>query len=100
LRRSCSGIPHVLWWLGAATAAAQSPRAANPERPTFATHAYAVATGYAELEQGLSVRGTSSLREQTSWDVNLKFGVARYGQVALFGPAYTRGSRGGGRARA
>src|SRR5207244_696597 len=35
----------------------QSPRAANPERPTFATHAYAVAPGYAELEQGVRVAG-------------------------------------------
>src|SRR5438876_162427 len=35
----------------------QSPRAANPERPTFATHAYTVAPGYIELEQGGGVRG-------------------------------------------
>jgi hypothetical protein len=71
-------------------ATAQSPRAANPERPTFATHAYVVAPGYVELEQGLSARGTSSLREETSWDVNVKFGVSPHAQVALFGPLYAR----------
>ena len=77
-------------------AVAQSPRAANPERPTFATHAYSVAPGYAEVEQGLSARGVRSLREQTSWDVNLKLGVSRHAQVALFGPLYTRQTAGGG----
>src|SRR2546425_12686478 len=57
---------HLLWPLGVAAgiaaggsapAAAQSPREANPERPTFATHAYAVAAGDAELEQGLAGAG-------------------------------------------
>jgi len=75
---------------------AQSPRQANPERPTFATHAYAAAPGYAELEQGLAARGVRSLREQTSWDVNLKLGLSRRLQVALFGPLYARGPASGG----
>ena len=99
----CSAGRHRAW-LGAAaavamagaSAAAQSPRAANPERPTFATHAYAVAPGYAELEQGLAARGSTSLREQTSWDVNLKLGVSRHVQVGLFGPLYARTSAGAG----
>ncbi len=77
-------------------AIAQSPRQANPERPTFATHAYAVVPGYVELEQGLAARGVGSLREETSWDVNLKLGVSRHVQAALFGPLYTRGAGGGG----
>jgi hypothetical protein len=84
----------LLFSMGAA--AAQSPREANPERPTFATHAYAVAPGYAELEQGVSARGIHSLRDATSWDVNLKFGLSGWGQLALFGPIYLRGSGGGG----
>ena len=84
----------LLFAAGAATA--QSPRDANPERPTYATHAYAVATGYAELEQGFSARGTHSLRDATSWDVNLKFGLSGWGQFALFGPLYVRGPGGGG----
>src|SRR5881409_4172516 len=74
----------------------QSPRAANPERPTFATHAYAVAPGYAELEQGLAARGTGSLREATNWDVNLKVGLSRHVQLGLFGPLYARTSAGSG----
>ena len=76
--------------LAAVTIAAQSPRAANPERPTFATHAYAVAPGYVELEQGLAARGVASLREETRWDVNLKVGVSHHAQAALFGPLYGR----------
>ena len=55
-----------------------------------------MAPGYAELEQGIAARGTASLRDQTSWDVNLKFGVSRRVQVALFGPAYTRIPSGSG----
>ena len=66
-------------------AVAQGPGTANPERPTVATHAYAVAPGYVELEQGLSTRGRRSLSEQTSWDLNLKIGLTRHLQLGLFG---------------
>lgn len=94
-----SGARRLLASLGAAAslagadpraAAPQSPRQANPERPTFATHAYAVAPGYAELEQGLSARGVASLREATSWVVDLKVGVSHNVQAALSGPLYSR----------
>ena len=106
-KRLCapSSVSRRLAWLGAVAAVAggsaspavaQSPREANPERPTFATHAYAVAPGYAELEQGLAARGTGSLREETSWDVNLKVGVSHHLQIGLFGPAYTRTPAGSG----
>ena len=70
--------------------AAQSPRAANPERPTVATHAYTVAPGYAELEQGLRAQGVGNLRDQTSWEFNLKIGVAPPVQLGLFGTGYNR----------
>ena len=82
--------------VGTVELGSQSPRDANPERPTFATHAYTAAPGFVELEQGLSARGVGSLREATSWDVNLKLGVAPHAQVALFGPLYARGPGGGG----
>src|ERR1700682_1966195 len=75
---------------------AQTPRAANPERPTVATHAYAVAPGYVELEQGLSARGRRTLGEQTSWDLNLKIGLTPHLQLGLFGPAYLRTDGGAG----
>ncbi len=78
------------------TAVAQSPREANPERPTFATHAYAVAPAYAELEQGRAARGVASLREETSWDGNLKFGISHHAQGAIFGPVYARTAAGDG----
>lgn len=75
---------------------AQSPRAANPERPTVATHAYAVAPGYIEIEQGISARGSSSLAEATSWDVNVKIGVERHLQLGIFGSGYSRTGLGHG----
>lgn len=75
---------------------AQSPRAANPERPTVATHAYAVAPGYIEIEQGVSARGAASLSEATSWDVNVKIGIAPHIQLGLYGPGYARNSAGHG----
>ena len=69
---------------------AQSPRAANPERPTVATHAYAVAPGYVDVEQGISARGSTSLASATSWDLNVKIGIASHIQLGLFGPGYLR----------
>ena len=80
----------------ASSLAAQSPRAANPERPTVATHAYTVAAGYAELEQGARAFGVDALREATAWDFNLKIGLARNLQLAMFGPGYVRTSDGVG----
>ncbi len=82
--------------LGAVAGVAQSPRAANPERPTVATHAYAVAPGYVEVEQGVSARGVASLKDATSWDVNVKFGIAPHVQLGIFGPGYARNSAGHG----
>ncbi len=75
---------------------AQSPRAANPERPTVATHAYAVAPGYVEVEQGISARGSTSLAAATSWDVNVKIGIAPHIQLGIFGPGYVRTGAGHG----
>ena len=82
----------------AAGASAQSPRTANPDRPTFATHAYAVAPGYLEIEQGLRAQGTNNLSGQTAWDVNMKIGVAPWLQLGVFGPAlvHTQGAAGCG----
>ncbi len=74
----------------------QSPRAANPERPTFATHAYTVAPGYIELEQGVRVQGADDLSDATAWDYNLKFGLARGVQLAFFGTGFMRTAAGTG----
>ena len=75
---------------------ALSPRAANPERPTVATHAYTVAPGYAELEQGARAFGVSALSEGTAWDLNLKIGVRPGLQFGLFGAGYVRTGAGAG----
>jgi hypothetical protein len=80
----------------AGDAFAQSPRAANPERPTVATHAYAVAPGYAELEQGVRWFGVGSLTEGTAWDWNLKIGLGRGVQAGFFGSAYPDTDAGSG----
>jgi hypothetical protein len=75
---------------------AQTPRTANPERPTVATHAYTVAPGYAELEQGARAFGVSGLAEATSWDFNLKVGVRSGLQLGFFGAGYVRTGAGAG----
>src|SRR5438094_8159704 len=82
--------------VGAARLASQSPRAANPERPTFATHAYTVAPGYIELEQGVRVQGADDLSDATAWDYNLKIGLARGVQLAFFGTGFMRTAAGTG----
>jgi hypothetical protein len=82
--------------LGGTRLVAQSPRTANPERPTVATHAYAVAPGFIEIEQGISARGVGGFGEATSWDVNAKVGVTPHLQLALFGPAFLRTATGHG----
>src|SRR2546425_8774864 len=79
-----------------AAAAAQSPRAANPERPSVATHAYVVAPGYAELEQGVRAQGVGDFRAATTWEFNLKLGLTRHAQLGLFGTGYARRARGAG----
>jgi len=61
-----------------------------------ATHAYTVAPGYAELEQGARAFGVEGVREATAWDFNLKIGVRRDAQLGVFGPAYLRTSAGVG----
>src|SRR5258708_12263318 len=79
-----------------APARAQSPRVANPERPTVATHAYPVAPGYLELEQGVRAQGSTSGRDFTSWEFNLKLGLAPSVQIAAFGTGFVRGPAGSG----
>jgi hypothetical protein len=61
-----------------------------------ATHAYTVAAGYAELEQGARAFGLSGLGEGTAWDFNLKIGVRPGLQVGFFGAGYVRTAAGGG----
>ena len=80
----------------AVVARGQSPRDANPERPTFATHAYAVAPGYVELEQGVRSQGVAELGDVTAWDYNLKIGLVPRVQLALFGTGLVHTAAGSG----
>jgi hypothetical protein len=75
-----------------------APRAANPERPTVATHAYTVARGYAELEQGVRAFGfgLTGLVAATAWDFNLKIGIRPDLQLGVFGAGYVRTGAGVG----
>src|SRR5882762_3302728 len=72
------------------------PWAANPERPTVATHAYTVAPGYGELEQGVRAFGLRKFTEATAWDVNFKIGLRPGVQLGIFGLPYVRSGAGGG----
>jgi hypothetical protein len=81
----------TVWIVSApAVSAGQAAHTANPERPTVATHAYAVAPGFIEIEQGLSARGVGGLGQVTSWDANVKIGVTPHLQLGLFGPLLLR----------
>jgi len=80
----------VLGCAGSLGARSGSPRDANPERPTVATHAYSVAGGYAELEQGTRVFGPGYLRTSAGAGVGdlgvslkLSRGVSSRSTVAL-----------------
>jgi hypothetical protein len=62
------------------------PRAVQPERPTVATHAGTVASGYLEVETGAELdRFTGGVRSSVIPTV-LKFGAARRLQVDVFAP--------------
>ena len=55
---------------------APDPRAVQPERPTVATHAYAVAPGYAELETGWEWDHNQDATRGWSFPILLKIGLA------------------------
>ncbi len=76
----------ILFGLAALPLAAQDapdPRAAQPERPTLATHAYAVAPGYAELETGGEWDHTGGLPNGLVFPFLLKLGLAPRVQLGL-----------------
>jgi hypothetical protein len=64
---------------------AQDPRAAQPERPTVATHAWTVAPRYAELETGIEWDRNLDASFAFSTPTVLKIGVARRAQLGAFG---------------
>lgn len=62
---------------------APDPRAAQPERPTLATHAYAVAPGYAELETGGEWDHSGGSPDGLVFPVLLKLGLLPRLQLGL-----------------
>src|SRR5580765_8235400 len=64
---------------------AADPRAAQPERPTVATHAWTVAPGYAELETGVEWDRNRDSSYGFSTPSVLKIGVSRRAQLGVFG---------------
>jgi hypothetical protein len=64
--------------------APRDPRAAQPERPTVATHAGTVAPGWLEFESGFEFDRASGGQRITIGTLVTKFGVAPRLQVELF----------------
>lgn len=65
-------------------ASAPNPRAVQPERPTVATHAYAVAPGYVELELGVQEMQPAGI-SQFQLPAVLKIGLLPRTQLELQG---------------
>ena len=75
----------MLCALGVSQVRAQSnPRAAMPERPTVATHAFTVAPGYLELETGAERDANRDGTVAWSTPTVLKIGLASRAQAGLF----------------
>jgi hypothetical protein len=64
---------------------APDPRAAQPERPTVATHAWTVAPRYAELETGVEWDRNRDSSYGFSTPSVLKIGVSRRAQLGVVG---------------
>lgn len=63
---------------------APDPRAAQPERPTVATHAHTVAPGYMEIEAGLQGIHPAPDRSRLDLPGLVKIGISTHVQLDLF----------------
>jgi hypothetical protein len=75
-------------------AASPDPHAAQPERPTVATHAYTVAPGWIELEAGVQRQREGALADRLAVPILLKIGLTKRLQLDL-APAWQRDAQGG-----
>jgi hypothetical protein len=75
----------VLLALPALLGAQPNPHAAQPERPTVATHAGTVAAGWLEFESGLELDHGSSPDHVATGLLVAKIGLASHLQLSLFG---------------
>jgi hypothetical protein len=82
-----SGVA-IVWMVlagcdGASAQAPTDPRQANPERPTVATHAYAVAPGILELETGVQWQPLGPLATEWSGPTLFKIGLVKNLQLDI-----------------
>ncbi|MFI5312112.1 MAG: transporter [Gemmatimonadales bacterium] len=75
----------LLFVLAGPLAAQQNPHAAQPERPTVATHAGTVAPGWLEFESGIELDHGSDPEHVATGLLVAKFGVGSHAQLSLFG---------------
>jgi hypothetical protein len=80
---------------GAQAAAPVNPHAAQPERPTVATHAYAVAPGWIEIEAGAQRQKAGALADRLAVPLVVKIGLGERCQLGL-APGWQREAQGGG----
>ena len=80
---------------GAQAAAPVNPHAAQPERPTVATHAYTVAPGWIEIEAGAQRQKAGALADRLAVPVVVKIGLGERFQLGL-APGWQREAQGGG----
>jgi hypothetical protein len=71
------------WPPAVALAQPDDPHAAQPERPSVATHAFTVAPGWVELELGAARESSHGTWIDTNLPVNVKLGLAPRLQLAL-----------------
>ena len=64
--------------------ASVDPRAAQPERPTVATHAGTVAIGYLEFEAGIELDRFADASHASIGTLVTKIGIASHVQLSLF----------------
>lgn len=81
-------------WAQAQSTPAPNPREAQAERPTVATHAYAVATGYVELEAGFQRQQGGAQANRIAVPLLLKIGLGQRVQLDL-APGLLRDAEGG-----
>lgn len=80
---------------GAQGVATANPHAAQPERPTVATHAYTVAPGWIELETGIQRQREGALADRLALPIVVKIGLGERLQLGV-APGWQREAQGGG----
>ncbi len=79
-----------------AAPASVDPRAAQPERPTIATHAGTVAPGYLEFEAGIELDRFPDASRTSVGTLVTKIGIASHLQLSLFSAVVKPSANSGG----